>query len=137
MFLECQKHSIAFPAKNDVLKQYLARTIFTGTLVDINKHYKLQFGAFTELSNGDLPHTAPAICLALTCNFQGSYKFLSLNTAHRIKCKQCIAYPMLPSIIRQVEALVCCDCMPHNICFAIEMVISLAIFSKLTTIQEC
>jgi hypothetical protein len=49
--------------------------------------------------------TQAAICLGPTANFQGSYKFLSLQTGKRITRKQFKELPMPASVIKRVEAM--------------------------------
>jgi hypothetical protein len=83
----------------------------TGTALDFNKHCQIPFGAYAEvhkdnnITNTMTERTHPAICLGLTANFQGNYKFLSLKTGKRITRKQFKELPMPDSVIKQIEAM--------------------------------
>jgi hypothetical protein len=101
----------AFPPSSGVSTAYSPRTIMTGTALDFNKHCQIPFGAYAEvhedrnITNTIDARTQPAICLGPTANFQGSYKFLSLQTGKRITRKQFKEPPMPSSIIKRVEAM--------------------------------
>jgi hypothetical protein len=105
----------AFPPSSGVSKTFSPRTIMTGTVLDFNKHCQIPFGAYAELhednniTNTMTERTQPAICLGPTANFQGSYKFLSLNTGKRITRKQFKDLPMPDSVIRKIEAMATCE----------------------------
>jgi hypothetical protein len=83
----------------------------TGTALDYEKHCKLPFGAYVETheersrTNTLYERTQGAICLGLTSNFQGSYKFLCLNTGRKITRKQIREVPMPEHVIKRIEAI--------------------------------
>jgi hypothetical protein len=83
----------------------------TGTTLDFNKYCEIPFGADAEvheernITNTMDARTQPDICLGPTANFQGSYKFLLLQTGKRITRKQFKELPMPSSIIKRVEAM--------------------------------
>ena len=67
------------------------QTLMTGTTIDFNNYYKIEFGAYAEAQEKTFPYnstqscTEPAICLGPTGNLQGSYWFLNLSTGRHIK----------------------------------------------------
>jgi hypothetical protein len=81
----------------------------TGTKLDYNKHCRLPFGAYVEThgendpTNTMVERTRGAI-LGPMANFQGSYKFLCLDTGRHVTRKQFRETTMPASVIKRVAA---------------------------------
>jgi hypothetical protein len=101
----------AFPPSSGISDTFSSRTIMTGTALDYEKHCKLPVGAYVETheerprTNTIDERTQSAICLGPTSNFQGSYKFLCLNTGRKITRKQLREVPMPEHVTKRVEAI--------------------------------
>jgi hypothetical protein len=101
----------AFPPSSGISDTFSPRTIMTGTTLDYENHCKLPFGAYVETheersrTNTLYELTQGAICLGPISNFQGSYKFLCLNTGRKITRKQFREGPMPEHVIKRVEAI--------------------------------
>jgi hypothetical protein len=115
MIIEMMAHVVlwlnAFPPASGVSTTYSPRTIMTGTALDFEKHCQLPFGAYSKVhedrdkTNTMHERTQAAICLGPTANFQGSSKFLSLQTGKRITRKQLKELPIPASVIKRGEAM--------------------------------
>ena len=87
----------------------------TGTTIDFNEHFKIEFGANAEAHKKNFPRNStqsriePAICLVPTGNFQGSYWFLNLRTGLRIKQHTFTPLPFPTPVIERVQALADAD----------------------------
>ena len=87
------------------------RTLMTGITMDFNKHYKIEFGAYTKATKKTFPQkstqspTEPAIYLRPTGNLQCYYWFLNLHTWRRIKHNNFTPLPFLTRVIDHVHAL--------------------------------
>jgi hypothetical protein len=98
-----------FPPSSGISDTFSPRTIMTGTALDYEKNCKLPFGAYVETheerprTNTLYERTQGVICLGPTSNFQGSYKFLCLNTGRKITRKQFREVPMPEHVIKRVE----------------------------------
>ena len=87
----------------------------TGTTIDFNEHFKIEFGANAEAHKKNFPQNStqsriePAICLVPTGNLQGSYWFLNLRTGRCIKWRTFTPLPVPTRIIDRVQALTNAD----------------------------
>ena len=96
------------PPANGIPTNLSKREIITGHKLDCNKYSCLQFGAYVEvqdepaLSKGEKPRTLPYIALSPTCNIQGTFKFMNLNTEKRILKSKWTELPMPDFIIKQI-----------------------------------
>jgi hypothetical protein len=101
----------SFPPSSGVSDTFCPITIMLGTTLDYEKQCKLPFGAYVETRDQNTPkntlaeRTIGAIWLGPTSKFQGSYKFLCLNTGKQITRKQIHEVPMTDSFINRVEAI--------------------------------
>ena len=77
--------------------------------LDYEKNCRVEFGTYVETHKDAPPTNTMAelsqggIFLGHTTNFQGSCKFLSLRTGHRITIKQFTPLPTPQYVINQVE----------------------------------
>ena len=100
---------IVFPHKDGIHNTFSPPTIVTGSKIDFNKHFKLQFGTYVQMheqhNNSLLPRMAMAIALRATGNEQGSYYFLSLRTGKRVVRNNWTVLPMPAKIIATIHQL--------------------------------
>jgi len=73
-----------FPHKQGIHPTLSPCTIVTGSRIDYDKHWRLQFRTYAQVheehNNSMLPQTSGAIAIHLTGNAQGSYYFLCLDS---------------------------------------------------------
>jgi hypothetical protein len=100
-----------FPAKGGISDVYSPRTILMGETLDFKKHLALELGEYVQVHeedkpcNGQAPHTKAAICMGLSGNCQGGYKFLALRTGKDVTCYSWTQLPMHNTVIAQVNEL--------------------------------
>jgi hypothetical protein len=103
----------SFPAEEDGINHKLIPcAIVIGTLIDYNKHCKLEFGTnvqvHEEQDNSLATRTTGAIALQPTGNEQGGYYFYSLTNSGRVLNRNhWTALPMPAEVIDQVHVLAC------------------------------
>jgi hypothetical protein len=56
-----------------------------------------------DITNTTEPKTRWGICLGITGNLQGSYKFMLLSTGKKIKRRKFTEMPITESVIKQVS----------------------------------
>jgi hypothetical protein len=101
----------AFPMKSGVFATLSPQEIVLRHKLDFGKQSKALFGSYCEAHDEPVPsntmatHASPAIVLGPTENLQGTYKLLNLTTRKKMKRCSFTAYPMLDSVIMQIEAL--------------------------------
>ena len=75
----------AFPHKDGVFMDLSPYTIVQGKVVDYNLHWKVAFRSYAQtrnLTTNDMrAHTAGAIAMGPSTNFQGGVEFYSLELA--------------------------------------------------------
>jgi hypothetical protein len=95
--------------KHGVSDVYSPQELLLRTQLDVDVHAKASFGSYCEAysrptqTNSQEERTTSCICLGPTGNFQGTYKFLNLETGQVIKCSELTELPMPDSVIRKVE----------------------------------
>lgn len=100
----------AFPQKGGVSATISPRVLATGTQPDYNTMCRCPFGGYAQvheelLSSNDMhPCSVGTICLGLSGNLQGGYKFFSLDTGKRITRHNFTKLPMLHEVMEIVEA---------------------------------
>ena len=98
-----------FPHKNGKHNTLSPRVIVTGSKIDFNKHYRLQFSTYIQMheqhNNSLLPRTAGAIALCPAGNEQGGYYFLSLHMGKRVVRKFWMILPIPAEVISTVHQL--------------------------------
>ncbi len=83
----------AFPMKSGVSETLSPREIVMRHKLDFTKHCRAQFGSYCKAHDEPVPTntmvtcSAPAIVLGPMGNLQGTYKFFSLETGKKIKCR--------------------------------------------------
>ena len=88
MIIEIVYHSVfwlnSFPAEDGISPKLSPCAIVIGTLIDYNKHCKLEFGTYVQVheehDNSMATRTTGAIALRPTGNKQGGYYFYSLTS---------------------------------------------------------
>jgi hypothetical protein len=99
----------ALVSKQGVSDIYSPRELLLRTQLDVDTHAKATFGSYCEAysrpkqTNSQEERTTSCICLGPTGNFQGTYKFLNLNTGEVIKRAEFTELPMPDSVIKKVE----------------------------------
>jgi hypothetical protein len=99
----------ALVSKQGVSDVYSPRELLLRTQLDTSVHAKATFGSYCEAysrpkqTNSQEERTTSCICLGPTGNFQGTYKFLNLNTGEVIKRAEFTELPMPDSVIKKVE----------------------------------
>jgi hypothetical protein len=95
--------------KHGVSNVYSPRELLLRTQLDVDVHAKASFGSYCEAysrptqTNTQEERTTSCICLGPTGNFQGTYKFLNLDTGKVIKRSEFTELPMPDSVIKKVE----------------------------------
>jgi hypothetical protein len=90
---------------------FVAHLAQEGTYLDYDNHYNLPFGAHVEIheendpTNNMLEREKGEICFDPTANFQGSYKFLCLESVRRSTHKKINETPMPSSVIKHIKAI--------------------------------
>ena len=98
------------PRKEGLSDVYSPRAILTETMPDYQVRCKLQVGTYCEVhddptpTNSTLTRSLPAIALEPVGNFQGGYKFMSVNTGQVLTRYEWTEVPVPEQIIRRVEA---------------------------------
>ena len=101
------------PRESGVSNTISSRTIVKGLVIDYNKHFKLQFGAYVptheshDKSTG-IVCTILSLALCLIGNKKGVYFFYSLNTERTINCNNFTSLPIPYGVIYRVHKI------PHN-----------------------
>jgi hypothetical protein len=96
----------AFPTKSGVSETLSPRKIATRHKLNFTKHCRAQFGSYCNAHDKPVPTNTMVTCSTLvivlgpTGNLQGTYKFFSLETGKKIKCRKLTAYPMPDSVIK-------------------------------------
>jgi hypothetical protein len=78
--------------------------------LDFAKQCMSLFGTYCEVqdeltpTNTMVTRSTPGIVLSPTGNLQGTYKFFSLATGKKVKCRAFMPYPMPDSVIKKVKA---------------------------------
>eukprot|EP00957_Ditylum_brightwellii_P210031 15364497-Ditylum_brightwellii.AAC.4 len=110
-----------FPPITGVLQTLSPCVIFTGTSLNLKKHYCIPFGAYTQThdkgSNTMDKCTLGAIVLGLVGNTQSSYKFMSLHTGRLIVCHDFDELPVTEEVIVQVKCFVDAQKQPNMLEF--------------------
>jgi hypothetical protein len=100
-----------FPAKGGISSTFSPKTIMTGETLDYKKHLCLKMGQYCQVheeenpQNGMKPRSKAAICLGLSGNTQGGFKFMSLNSGKRITRRSWDALPIPDTVIARVNEL--------------------------------
>ena len=100
MIYNCVLWINAFPPKGGVSASIIPRTLITGVKFDYNCHCKLEFGAYAQVHEENLPtnsqqaRTLGVICLEPSGNLQGGYKFMNLRTGKKLTRRRLTALPM-------------------------------------------
>ena len=98
------------PRKEGLSDVYSPRAILTETMPDYQVRCKLQVGTYCEVhddptpTNSTLTRSLPAIALEPVGNFQGGYKFMSVNTGQVLTRYKWTEVLVPEQIIRRVEA---------------------------------
>jgi hypothetical protein len=101
----------SFPVKSGVPKTWSPRELVSRHKLDAKLHCKAPFGSYCkvhvdpDITNTMESRTKWAICLGLTGNRQGSYKFMSLTTVNKIIKRNFTKMPVTESIIKQVKEM--------------------------------
>ena len=96
-------------SKLGVSELYSPRELVLRRQLDVAKHAKVKFGSYCEVyaepnqTNTMESRTRSCICLGPTGNFQGTYKFLDLETGRVIKRRSFTELPVTDSIKQRVE----------------------------------
>ena len=115
MIIEIVYHSVfwlnSFPAEGGISPKLSPHAIVIGTLIDYNKHCKLEFGTYVQVheehDNSMATRTTGAIALRPTGNEQGGYYFYSLTSGRVLNRNHWTALPMPAEVIDQVHVLAC------------------------------
>jgi hypothetical protein len=84
----------AFPTKSGVSETLSPHKIVMRHKLDFAKHCRVLFGSYCKTHDKPVPTTTmvtqstPAIVLGPMGNLQGTYKFFSLETGKKIKCRK-------------------------------------------------
>ncbi len=84
----------AFPTKSGVSETLSPHKIVMRHKLDFAKHCRALFGSYCKTHDEPVPtntmvtRSTPAIVLGPTGNLQGTYKFFSLETGKKIKCRK-------------------------------------------------
>ena len=90
---------------------YGQRVIMTNRALDFKKHCQILFGSYCQVFQRNNPTNTPkertvaALCLGLSGNIQGSYKYFALATAKKITMAQATPVPMTEDIIQWVNKI--------------------------------
>lgn len=97
----------AFPHPDGVSSEYSPRYIMTGRELDYNKHARIEFGAYAQVTRGhsnDMnERTVGGICLGPTGNNQGTHYFISLASGKRIHGTDWIELPMPSDVMERIN----------------------------------
>ena len=119
----CVKWINAFPPKGGMSRTMSPRTIMTGTHPNYKSDCRLAFGAYVQAhqepspSNSQEARTVGAICLGLSGNIQGSFKFLNLATGRKITCQRWTLLPIPQEVINCMNQLGKADGQPNILLF--------------------
>ena len=111
LVLHVVKQLTFFPTKAGISETFSPRMLMIGEKLDYKKHLTLQFGEYCQVHeqdeprNSQAPRTKGAICLGPCGNKQGGFRFMSLNSGHRITRYAWDAIPMPDSDIARVNLL--------------------------------
>ena len=100
MIYKCVLWINAFPPKGGVSESISLRTLLTGLKFDYNFHCKIEFGAYAQVNEENLPknsqqaRTLDVICLGPSGNLQGGFKFMNLQTGKKLTRRRWTALPM-------------------------------------------
>ena len=123
MIYNCVLWINAFPPKGGVSASISPHTLLTGVKFDYNCHCKLEFGAYTQVNEENLPtniqqaRTLGAICLGLSGNLQGGYKFINPRTGNKLTRHRWTELPMPQEVIDRVNKLGEADRHPYILTF--------------------
>jgi hypothetical protein len=98
----------AFPMKSGVLETLSLRKIVMRHKLNFAKHCRALFSSYCKTHNEPVPtntmvtQSTPTILLGPMGNLKGTYKFFSLETGKKIKCRKFTACPMPDSVIKKV-----------------------------------
>lgn len=101
----------AFPPSGGISLDYSPHIILGQHPLDYNKHCKIAFGSYVQVSQDNLPtntmkpRTIGGIYLSPTDNVQGGHKVLDLATAKIITRAHATEVPITTEVIRRVEFL--------------------------------
>jgi hypothetical protein len=101
----------SFPVKSGISEKWSPREIVSRHKLDAKMHCKVPFEAYCEVHvdpdiiNTMEPRTRWGICLRLSGNMQGSYKFLSPSIGNKVMHKKFTEMLMTDSVIRMVDSL--------------------------------
>ena len=103
----------SFPAEDGISPTLSPRAIVIGTLIDYNKHCKLEFGTYVQVheehDNSMATRTTGAIALRPTGNEQGGYYFYSLTSGRVLNRNHWTALPMPAEVIDRIHVLTRCN----------------------------
>ena len=101
----------AMPVKSGISTIFSPRELICHQKVDAKKCCKLLFGEYVKMheeptiTNSMQARMRPAICLGPTGNFQGSIKFMCVETGLKIVIRNYTKLPMPDSVIKKVNLL--------------------------------
>ena len=96
--------------KSGISDVYSPRELVLRWQLDWTKHCRAPFGVYCiayddpTITNTQEERATEAICLGLTGNFNGTYKFLSLKTGKIIKRRKFDVIPTPDSVIRKINS---------------------------------
>jgi hypothetical protein len=99
----------SFPVKSGVSEKWSLRELISRHWPDAKLHCKTPFGAYCEMhtdphkTNTMEPRTKWRICMGLTRNLQGSYKFMSLTTGKKIARCKFTEMSMAEAVMKQIK----------------------------------
>jgi len=98
-----------FPHKNGIHPTLSPCTTVTGSTIDYNKHFILQFGSYVQVhephNNSLMPRTTGAIALGPSGNAQGGYYFMTLTSGKSIIRNKWTVLPMPAEVIATIHQL--------------------------------
>jgi hypothetical protein len=100
-----------FPTKGGILDSISPKSIMSGEALDYKKHLCLPIGQYCQVHeeetprNGQAARTRGAISLGPSCNLQGGYKFMALNTGKKSTRRNWDVILMPDLVIARVNAL--------------------------------
>jgi hypothetical protein len=99
------------PTKGGVSDTLSPNTIMYGETLEYKKHLSLQLGQYCQVHEEDNPRnshidrTKGAIYLGPSCNLQGGFKFMDVNSGKKIARRSWDVIPMPDLVIDRVNAL--------------------------------
>ena len=90
------------------IKNISPRSLIVGTSLSYNQHCRYPFGADAQTheetdNNTNNTRSLDAICLGLTRNSQGTYKFMNLATGKRINIRKWTEVPVSDWVTKRVN----------------------------------